>query len=137
MEVEDEEEQELAISKIDFHENYNVGPEYNNDIAVVHIHRAKHPHGIRFGDKVVPVCLPQVNYVIGGTKFQTQIFLSTIFNIFCCPGDGGLLGPRQRDGVRLGLAGAGHRGLQGRAGQLRVAGALGYCYLMITINAEL
>ena len=60
MEVEDEEEQELAISKIDFHENYNVGPEYNNDIAVVHIHRAKHPHGIRFGDKVVPVCLPQV-----------------------------------------------------------------------------
>ena len=114
MEVEDEEEQELAILKIDFHENYNVGPEYNNDIAVVHIDRAKHPHGIRFGDKVVPVCLPQVR--------SHKYFSPTLRNIFPFPGDGGLLGPRQRDGVRLGLAGAGQRGLQGGAGQLRVTG---------------
>ena len=74
MEVEDEEEQELAILKIDFHENYNVGPEYNNDIAVVHIDRAKHPHGIRFGDKVVPVCLPQVR--------SQKYFSPTLRNIF-------------------------------------------------------
>ena len=76
MEVEDEEEQELAILKIDFHENYNVGPEYNNDIAVVHIDRAKHPHGIRFGDKVVPVCLPQVR--------SQKYFSPTLRNIFPC-----------------------------------------------------
>jgi hypothetical protein len=37
MEVADPGEQEFNIDKIDFHENFNVGPYLNNDIAVVHI----------------------------------------------------------------------------------------------------
>ena len=37
MEVTDPGEQEFPIHKIDFHDNFNVGPYLNNDIAVVHI----------------------------------------------------------------------------------------------------
>jgi hypothetical protein len=37
MEVADPGEQELPIHKIDFHDNFNVGPYLNNDIALVHI----------------------------------------------------------------------------------------------------
>ena len=59
MEIPDEEEQELSIDKVDFHENYGVGLYLNNDIAVVHIDKSKHQTGIQFGDKVLPVCLPQ------------------------------------------------------------------------------
>ena len=59
IEIPDAEEQELAIEKINFHENFGVGPYLNNDIAVVHIDRSRHRTGIQFGDKVVPVCLPQ------------------------------------------------------------------------------
>ena len=47
------------MEKINFHENFGVGPYLNNDIALVHIDRSKHRTGIQFGDKVVPVCLPQ------------------------------------------------------------------------------
>ena len=55
IEVEDVEEQEFDIEKVDFHEMFGVGPYLNNDIAVV---RLAGP-GIKFGDKVLPVCLPQ------------------------------------------------------------------------------
>ena len=61
MELEDEEEQELSIERIDFHEDFDVGAHLNNDIAVVHIDARQHPGGIVFGDKVLPVCLPQVD----------------------------------------------------------------------------
>ena len=61
MELEDEEEQELSIERIDFHEDFDVGAHLNNDIAVVHIDKRLHPGGIRFGDKVLPVCLPQID----------------------------------------------------------------------------
>jgi hypothetical protein len=37
MEVADPGEQEFPIDKIDFHDNFNVGPYLNNDIAVIHI----------------------------------------------------------------------------------------------------
>ena len=35
----DEEEQEFDIQKIDFHEEFGIGPYLNNDIAVIHIKR--------------------------------------------------------------------------------------------------
>ena len=60
LEIPDEEEQEFAIDKVDFHEYFNVGPYLNNDIAVVHIDRVRHSGGVVFGDKVIPACLPQV-----------------------------------------------------------------------------
>ena len=60
IEVHDEEEMEFDIEKVDFHEDFGVGPRLNNDIAVVHIDRSKHSAGILFGDKVLAVCLPQV-----------------------------------------------------------------------------
>ena len=31
----DREEKDFPIEKVDFHENYNVGPYLNNDIAIV------------------------------------------------------------------------------------------------------
>ena len=61
LQIKDEGEEEYDIGKVDFHENYDVGPDQNNDIAVVHIDKAKHPGGIKFGDKVIPACLPQKN----------------------------------------------------------------------------
>ena len=59
LQIKDEGEEEFAIGKVDFHENFNVGPYQNNDIAVVHIDKIKHSGGITFGDKVIPACLPQ------------------------------------------------------------------------------
>ena len=59
LQIKDEGEAEYAIGKVDFHENFNVGPYQNNDIAVVHIDKVKHSGGIKFGDKVIPACLPQ------------------------------------------------------------------------------
>lgn len=35
--MEDKYETEYAIDKVDFHENYNVGPYLNHDLALVHI----------------------------------------------------------------------------------------------------
>ena len=58
LEIPDEEEQEFDIQKIHFHENFNVGPYQNNDIALV---RVRHSKGITFGDKVIPACLPQLD----------------------------------------------------------------------------
>ena len=60
MEILDPEEQEISIERVDFHENFGVGPNLNNDIAVVHLDRKVKSSGIQFGDKVLPVCLPQV-----------------------------------------------------------------------------
>ena len=128
MEVEDEEEQELAISKIDFHENYNVGPEYNNDIAVVHIHRAKHPHGIRFGDKVVPVCLPQVR-----RKYFYRLY--EIFSAAQVTADYSA----PANVTVSGWGSLGRDSAASRAGPGNFVSQVcdAYCYLMMTINAEL
>ena len=62
IEVLDEEEQEFDIEKIDFHEEFGVGPYLNNDIAVVHINRKS--GGIKFGNKVGPACLPPKDLVL-------------------------------------------------------------------------
>ena len=59
LQIKDEGEAEYAIGKVDFHENFNVGPYQNNDIALVQIDKTKHSEGIKFGDKVTPACLPQ------------------------------------------------------------------------------
>jgi hypothetical protein len=37
----DREEKEFSIEKVDFHENYNVGPYLNNDIAIVTLRQVK------------------------------------------------------------------------------------------------
>ena len=42
----DEEELEFDIQKIDFHEEFGIGPYLNNDIAVIHI-KKKGRDGIR------------------------------------------------------------------------------------------
>jgi len=62
IEVLDDEEQEFDIEKIDFHEEFGVGPYLNNDIAVVHINRSS--GGIKFGNKVGPACLPPKDLVL-------------------------------------------------------------------------
>ena len=54
MEVEDRGEQELDIIQIHFHENFNVGPYLNNDIAII---RVEGP--IIMSDTVGPICLPE------------------------------------------------------------------------------
>ena len=41
IEIEDEEEQEFDIQKVDFHEYFGVGTYLNNDIAVVHLKKSK------------------------------------------------------------------------------------------------
>ena len=47
IEVKDEEEEEFNIEKIDFHEEFGIGPYLNNDIAVIHIKR-KGNQGMRY-----------------------------------------------------------------------------------------
>ena len=47
IEVKDEEEEEFNIEKIDFHEEFGIGPYLNNDIAVIHIKR-KGTRGMRY-----------------------------------------------------------------------------------------
>lgn len=64
IEVLDKEEQEFDIEKIDFHEDFGVGPYLNNDIAVVHIKREGGSGGIKFGNKVGPACLPPKDLVL-------------------------------------------------------------------------
>ena len=49
MEVADPGEQEFPIHKIDFHDNFNVGPYLNNDIAVIHISKGIHWQ-VKFSD---------------------------------------------------------------------------------------
>eukprot|EP00092_Neocalanus_flemingeri_P035176 GFUD01038280.1.p1 GENE.GFUD01038280.1~~GFUD01038280.1.p1 ORF type:complete len:1087 (+),score=284.35 GFUD01038280.1:432-3692(+) len=61
IEIPDNEEQEFEIKKVDFHEDFGVGPYLNNDIAVVHIKKSQ--KGIIFGNKVGPACLPDTNTV--------------------------------------------------------------------------
>ena len=51
-------EAEHLIERVHFHDNYNVGPYLNNDIAVVQIKPGSSGAGIQFGARVSPVCLP-------------------------------------------------------------------------------
>ena len=53
--VRDRFEAEFSVDKIDFHENYNVGPYLNNDLAVVRLNVS---NGIQFSSHVSAVCLP-------------------------------------------------------------------------------
>ena len=59
----DSEETEYDIEEIHLHENFNVGPYLNNDIAIVKV-RSNDSSGMAFGHNVLPVCLPSpdLNY---------------------------------------------------------------------------
>ncbi len=70
MQVVDVEEQDYRVEAVHFHDEYNVGLYLNNDIAVVRIVAVEDPatsrlRGIRFGERVVPACLPPMNAVYG------------------------------------------------------------------------
>ncbi|XP_023331140.1 trypsin-1, partial [Eurytemora carolleeae] len=62
--VQDSGEAEFQIEKVDFHENFNVGPYLNNDIAIAHIRQDE--GGIKFGPYVGPVCLPSPHTTYAG-----------------------------------------------------------------------
>ena len=57
LDVHETEEAEYEIDEIRFHENYNVGPYLNNDIAIVKV-KTNDSNGMDFGQYVSPVCLP-------------------------------------------------------------------------------
>ena len=58
--------QEFRVDAIHFHEEYNVGLPLNNDIAVVRVKASlRTGRGFRFGERVVPACLPHANVVYG------------------------------------------------------------------------
>ena len=70
----DSEEAEYGITSIEFHEDFNVGPYLNNDIAIASLgylnrsgSRAREDFvsrgGIQFGQFVAAVCLPPPNYM--------------------------------------------------------------------------
>ena len=65
IQVPDLEEQEFMVQSVHFHQDYNVGVYLNNDIAVVRVKAKSDGRGIRFGDRVVPACLPHSNVVYG------------------------------------------------------------------------
>ena len=58
-------EQEFSVASVHFHEDYNEGLYLNNDIALVRIVAGSNGRGIKFGDRVVPACLPPVNVQYG------------------------------------------------------------------------
>ena len=62
-EVEDKYERDYDIASVDFHENYNVGPYLNNDLALVHSEG-----GIDFNEHVSAICLPPANYIYRKAK---------------------------------------------------------------------
>jgi len=55
LDVLESEEAEYGIEEIKFHENFNVGPYLNNDIAIVKV-RTNDSSGMAFGQYVSPVC---------------------------------------------------------------------------------
>ena len=56
--VEDKYELDYDIASVDFHENYNVGPYLNNDLALVHTEG-----DMDFNEHVSAICLPPANYI--------------------------------------------------------------------------
>lgn len=64
LDVIDKEEEEYEIEKVAFHENYNIGPYLNNDIALVTIRsNGREDNGIIFGKYVSSACLPSASLV--------------------------------------------------------------------------
>lgn len=60
----DTNEAEYLINRIDIHENYNVGPYLNNDLAVITIKsNNRNNSGMEFNDHVAPICLPPDTYI--------------------------------------------------------------------------
>ena len=57
--VEDKYERDYDIASVDFHENYNVGPYLNNDLALVRTEGGD----MDFNEHVSAICLPPDNYI--------------------------------------------------------------------------
>lgn len=91
LDVDDKFEEEFDIDSIYFHENYNIGPYLNNDIAVIKIrydklhlctesvhHSNRHSNrpnqngsGFTYGDRVAPVCLPPESFIYSSSMNLT------------------------------------------------------------------
>ena len=64
--VNDTEEQTFEIKAVYFHEQYNVGVYLNHDIAILKLRpNSRTGKGVKFGERVVPACLPHTNVVYG------------------------------------------------------------------------
>ena len=61
LDVVDKDESEYNIENMILHENFNVGPYLNNDIALVKIKANDSDSGMNFGQYVTPICLPAHN----------------------------------------------------------------------------
>ena len=61
MDIPDKDESEYDIENMILHENFNVGPYLNNDIALVKIKANDSDSGMNFGQYVTPICLPAHN----------------------------------------------------------------------------
>ncbi|QQP49145.1 Serine protease 79, partial [Caligus rogercresseyi] len=61
MEVPEVQEQEYSVEAVHFHEEYNMNKYLNNDIALIRIQPKADGSGIKFGSRVVPICLPTKN----------------------------------------------------------------------------
>ena len=57
MDIPDKDESEYDIENMILHENFNVGPYLNNDIALVKIKANDSDSGMNFGQYVTPICL--------------------------------------------------------------------------------
>jgi len=57
-EVPDIGEQQFEVLAVHFHEEFNSGVYLNNDLAVIRLKPSLDGRGVRFGRRVVPVCLP-------------------------------------------------------------------------------
>ena len=65
-------EAEYDIESIRFHENFNMGPYLNNDIALITIRSENRDSGMDFGMHVSPICLPSPSLPIE-TNFNVTI----------------------------------------------------------------
>jgi len=62
--IDDSQHQDFEIDEIKVHEHYKEVDDFNNDIALIQIKRSR-GEGIRFSERVQPVCLPKT-----GTQYQ-------------------------------------------------------------------
>ena len=64
-EFQDYQEQEFEVETVHFHEEYGFRVYLDNDIAVVKLKPKPNGRGIRFGERVLPVCLPRKSATYG------------------------------------------------------------------------
>ena len=66
LQVRDKEEQLFEVQAVYFHEKFNVDAYLNHDIALLKLKpNSNTQRGVKFGETVVPACLPNSNVVYG------------------------------------------------------------------------